>query len=266
MRKRFDQNRPLLERLILSFVLPGIAGAINASGFFAVGTYTSHMTGLVARIGDELASGNLWLASWALLFVAAFISGAMTATAVILHAKRHGRAPYWRPLLLESALLFVFATVSVGSEHGAQLNSLEMTSLLCFAMGLQNALVTKLSGATVRTTHLTGISTDIGIETMRGLDRWWQATRGQPLSVRLLQRPQLMEDPQLRDLRRHLAIWTSFLIGATAGPALYLTIGHIAMLVPCLLLMGLAFFDGWIGLTGRTLQPTATTGLHGSAS
>ena len=35
---------------------------------------------------------------------------------------------------------------------------------LLFAMGLQNSLVTKISNATVRTTHLTGLFTDLGIE------------------------------------------------------------------------------------------------------
>ena len=37
-------------------------------------------------------------------------------------------------------------------------------TLLCFIMGLQNATITKLSGAEIRTTHMTGIVTDLGIE------------------------------------------------------------------------------------------------------
>ena len=35
---------------------------------------------------------------------------------------------------------------------------------LLFAMGLQNSLVTRISDAVVRTTHLTGLFTDLGIE------------------------------------------------------------------------------------------------------
>lgn len=256
MRARFHRNRALVERAILAFLLPGVAGVINASGFFAVGTYTSHVTGMVARVGDELATSHLWLAARALIFVASFIGGAMVATGLILHAQRVSRAWYWRPLLLESALLLVFATVNVGSQHGAHLNSLEMTSLLCCAMGLQNALVTRLSGSVVRTTHLTGISTDIGIEAMRALDGWRQTGR----------RPSLRRDPELGGLRRHLAIWASFLIGATAGPILYLRIGHIAMLVPCALLLLLAGFDVWFGITAQSftrapseVRPTSAT-------
>lgn len=249
MRARFNRNRAFLERAILAYLLPGVAGVINASGFFAVGAYTSHVTGIVASIGNDVASSQPWLAARALVFVISFIFGAMIATALILHARRNLRAYYWRPLLLECALLLVFATVNVGSEHGAHLNSLEMTSLLCCAMGLQNALVTKLSGSIVRTTHLTGVSTDIGIESMRALDRWWRTGRA----------PSLRNDSDLAGLRRHLAIWTSFLIGATAGPLLYLRLGHIAMLVPCVLLACLAAFDGWIGLTAHSFVPRVGT-------
>src|SRR5436305_3277039 len=110
MRNRVHQNRALLERAILAFILPGIAGAINASGFFAVGSYTSHMTGHIARIGDELAAGHLWLATRALLWVASFGAGAMAATLTILWSRRRTQALYWRALVLEAALLFVFAT------------------------------------------------------------------------------------------------------------------------------------------------------------
>src|SRR5436305_15330780 len=119
------------------------------------------MTGNVARVGDERAAAHLWLATRSLLLVGSFVLGAMASTFLVIYGKRVGRAPYWRVLLLECALLFVFATVNVGSEHGAHLNSLEMTALLCCAMGLQNALVTKLSGARIRTTHMTGVPTDI---------------------------------------------------------------------------------------------------------
>ena len=61
---------------------------------------------------------------------------------------------FWRPLLLEAALLFCFASISVGVGHPPHINSFSMTSLICFGMGVQNALVTKLSGARIRTTHL----------------------------------------------------------------------------------------------------------------
>ena|SRR5438105_4609828 len=243
---RQTRNKPLLERAILAVMLPGVAGAINAAGFFAVGTYTSHVTGNVARVGDELAAGHLWLAARSLIFVGCFFLGAAACTSLILYGKRRGSPPYWRALLLECALVFVFATVSVGSEHRAHLNSLEMTSLICVAMGVQNAMVTKLSGAVVRNTHMTGITTDIGIEAARFVDH----LRHSP------QRRSLWSDPEWRKLRLHFAILISFLSGATIGPALYILFGHLGMLAPCAVLLLLAAFDGYVGLTAQTLDPS----------
>lgn len=231
------RDKAFLERLMLAVVLPAVAGAVNAAGFFAVGSYTSHVTGNVARIGDELASGNLWLATRSAIFVASFLSGALGSTLLILHGKRIGGPPYWRPLLAECALIFVFATVNVGAGHRAHLNSLEMTSLICVAMGAQNALVTKLSGAVVRNTHMTGITTDIGIEIGRFFFRSFHR-----------------EPQDLRKLELLAGILISFLVGATGGSMLYVWFGHFGMLLPCGVLLGLAAFDGWVGLTAHTLQ------------
>lgn len=233
-----EERKSLLEQLTLAVVLPGVAGAVNAAGFFAVGSYTSHVTGNVARIGGELADGHLWLAARAAILVLSFFSGALLSTLLILHGKRVGGPPYWRGLLAECALVFVFATVSVGSEHRAHLNSLEMTSLICVAMGLQNAMVTKLSGAVVRNTHMTGITTDIGIEMGRLLHRRWHREPAH----------------ETARLRLHGLVLLSFLSGATVGSALYVVFGHFGMLLPCLVLLGLAVFDGYVGLTAHTLH------------
>jgi uncharacterized membrane protein YoaK (UPF0700 family) len=234
------------ERAILVYLLPCIAGAVNGTGFFAIGTYTSHMSGNLARIGDELAAGHFSLARGVLLLVLSFLGGAMIATLLIRHARRKGGAPYWRPLVLECVILFVFATVNVSSERGAHLGSVAMTSLLCLAMGLQNALVTKLSGARLRTTHMTGVVTDIGIELARELDAWWHGGATVPLEDRAQTRERL---------RLHAAVLGSFLGGAILGPFSYLAVGHIAMLLPMSILACLALFDVRVGLSAASVAP-----------
>jgi uncharacterized membrane protein YoaK (UPF0700 family) len=238
------------ERNVLATLLPAIAGAINASGFFAVGMYTSHMTGLVSRAGDSFAEHQWWLGSRVLLFLGCFIGGAMTATALVLYARKRQQPAFWRPMLLEAAVLFVFASITVGSGHGrgAHLNSFAMTSILCFGMGVQNALVTKLSGARMRTTHLTGVSTDIGIELMKTVLHWHDLSAHKPLAQRLSLLPEVGAGVEAQHLRLHLRILLCFLLGATGGAALYLVVGHWSMLIPVLLLCGLAVFDLRLGL------------------
>ncbi len=229
-------------------VLPGIAGNINASGFIALGVYTSHVTGSVARLGDELATHHFDKAGEALTLIGLFLLGAMTATALVEIATRTKRPRFMVALLIEAFLIALFALLSIHSERHWRFQHGELLGLLCFSMGLQNALVSRVSGAVVRNTHLTGIVTDLGIETVRYL--YWKvdALRGNT-------------PPPSLDLRRaklHFTILASFVSGATVGPALYLAIGSISMLLPVAALVLLAAFDAWAGLTGRLEIPPAS--------
>jgi uncharacterized membrane protein YoaK (UPF0700 family) len=151
--------------LHLGCVLAFVAGAVNAGGFLAIGGYTSHMTGIVSSMADDLALGNVKVALAALGAWLAFVAGAAT-TAVLINwtRRRKLRSQYALSLLLEAALLLLFG---VAGTYLAALRDLLIpltVLLLCFIMGLQNAIITKISGAVIRTTHVTGLSTDIGIE------------------------------------------------------------------------------------------------------
>ena len=147
----------------LGGMLAFVAGAINAGGFLAVRRYTSHMTGIVSSMADDLVGGSVGLALAGLVSLAAFIGGAISTTLLISWARRHAlRSKYALALLLEALLLFGL----VGANLSSLASLLVPTAvlLLCFIMGLQNAIVTKISQAEIRTTHMTGVSTDLGIE------------------------------------------------------------------------------------------------------
>lgn len=148
----------------LGLVLTFVAGAVNAGGFFYVGQYTSHMSGIVAAIADHvvLGLGDLVLAG--LIAFGAFTLGAATSAILINWGRRHYvSTQYVLPISLECVLLLVFGAL-VGPTLPASLVQPLGIPLLCFIMGLQNATVTKISGARIRTTHVTGMVTDLGIE------------------------------------------------------------------------------------------------------
>ena len=110
-------------------------------------------------------------------------------------------------------------------------------------MGLQNALVTKISGAVVRTTHLTGITTDFGIEIVR-LCYWYQErAKGLGLVGKLELLHRCMRDPEAHRAWLHFSIFFSFFFGATVGPLLYLQGGHLTMALPCAVLLILVWTD-----------------------
>lgn len=167
----------------LGWVLAFVAGAINAGGFLAVHQYTSHVTGMVSSMADHLVLGHTQVVLNGLAGVLAFLSGAMVCAMLVNFARRHHlSSEYALPLLLEANLILVFGLL------GAQLTRIQgllvpaTVVLLCFIMGLQNAVVTKLSRAVVRTTHMTGIVTDLGIEL--GKLAYWNRDADRRLHVR----------------------------------------------------------------------------------
>lgn len=141
-----------------------VAGATNAGGLLAVGQYTSHMSGIISSAADHAVLGamDLVLAGFGALL--AFLLGAATSALLVNWGRLHvaGRE-YSLPLTLEAFLLLAFALLGAYTRQSGLVLGLAV-AVLCFIMGLQNATVTKMSGAKIRTTHMTGIVTDIGIE------------------------------------------------------------------------------------------------------
>ena len=215
----------------LGAALSFVAGATNAGGFLAVGQYTSHMTGIVSSMADNLALGELTIALAGLAALAAFLAGAMT-TAVLVNWGRRTRlrSQFALPLLLEAALLLLFGLLGATMSMQVALLLPVTVLLLCFIMGLQNAVITKISRAVIRTTHITGMVTDLGIE----LGKLVYVNRfGADLRSGV--------DPVMADrrkLRLHGLLIGMFFIGGLVGALGFkhvgysMTIGLAAILVP----------------------------------
>lgn len=175
------QHRTASTNRLLGGMLAFNAGAINAGGFLLVSMYTSHMTGFASMLADNLVLGNMTLVLGAAAALLAFTTGA-AVTAVLVNWSRHNwlRSEYALPLLVESVLLLVFglmgATLSRQTPFAVPLTVL----VLAFIMGLQNALVSKISSSQIRTTHMTGVITDMGIEL--GKLFYWNRTERPPES------------------------------------------------------------------------------------
>jgi uncharacterized membrane protein YoaK (UPF0700 family) len=202
-----------------------VAGATNAGGFLAVGQYTSHMSGIVSSVADNLVLGQIQLALAGVAAVVAFLLGAMTtAWMVNWGLRRQLQSAYGRPLLLEAGLLLVFGLFGTGINFFASLFAPLTVLLLCFIMGLQNAVITKISHAEIRTTHITGLVTDLGIEL------------GKLLYIN--RRPQ--SEPVLANRQRlgiHLRLIAGFFIGGLAGAIGFKSMGYYATLPLSLLLL-----------------------------
>src|SRR5258708_30968119 len=67
-----------------------VAGATNAGGFLAVGQYTSHMSGIVSALADNVALGDAALIVTGLGSLLMFLAGAATSAILINWGRRRG--------------------------------------------------------------------------------------------------------------------------------------------------------------------------------
>jgi len=152
----------------LAWFMAFIAGAVNAGGFLAVQSYTSHTTGNISRMADELALGHKTIALAMLSTVACFCMGAFTSGLLVsLGRRRRFRSHYALSLMIEAVLLLVFGLMGYRLQQMHKFFLPMTVILLSFIMGMHNSVVTIISNAEVRTTHMTGIVTDLGLELSR---------------------------------------------------------------------------------------------------
>jgi uncharacterized membrane protein YoaK (UPF0700 family) len=236
-----SQSSPQRTIRHLGFALAFVAGAANAGAFLAVKLYTSHMTGIVSSLADHLALGDFTLALGALGAVLSFLLGAMVSAIMINYGRRRAwRSQFALPLLLEAGLFLVFGLMGATLAGVTGLFVPATVMLLCFTMGLQNAVITKISGAVVRTTHLTGVITDLGIE-LGKLVYWNRADAGPGQHV-------VADRGRLRMFAMLIAC---FLVGGVLGAIGFKQIGYLATLPLAgilILLSAVPVFDDLRGL------------------
>jgi uncharacterized membrane protein YoaK (UPF0700 family) len=238
----------LLELVTLAVALPAIAGAVNAAGFMVVGAYLSHVTGNLARIGDEVAVGRFEVALGYSVIIAAFFGGAVLATVQIEVSKRLNKPRYIAAMLTEGLLLAGFSVLSALTPASWHQSNLLLMCMLSGAMGLQNAMVTRLSGAVVRTTHMTGIVTDIGIETVRLAFEVKDRSANLPVPKKIAALFAMGSDVEARRLRLLTYILLSFFLGAMVGPIVYLQVGYWGAIGPTMILIALGVLDLFVGI------------------
>jgi len=241
---------------LLAGYLAMIAGFVNSAGFILIGSFTSHVTGNVGRFADDLALGRT-AAVLAAIMVVAYFAGAFIASMAIESNVLRRRAVYAGLLLFEAGLLALFALLSYLMDTRNPFFHDVQALLLCVAMGLQNSFVTRLSGAVVRTTHLTGAVTDLGIESARWF-RLWRAKLGKRAKLRLLAGDAGDSEPQAPRTFLLLTILGTFVAGSALGATLAMGTGAFALLVPTIFLVAGGLFA--LRDTREIVLPRSTDG------
>ncbi len=143
--------------LLGGFVLAAIAGCVNAVGFLGIHHQSlSHMSGTVAILSTDLGRGHFMAALHTGTVLLCFFFGCVISGLVIRQSTLKLGRRYGAALAIEAGLLFA----AVYFYHGGSNYGDYLATMAC---GLQNSLATTYSGTVIRTTHVTGIVTDLGI-------------------------------------------------------------------------------------------------------
>lgn len=221
------KNRTFLHNLRLATLLSLVAGMVNITGVLALKTLTTNVTGHFAYFADEFMNKNYAVAFTFLAFIFFFFIGSFTSNFLSeLVALRRPRLMHLIPIALE--IIVLINVGYFGSKYDLSIiNDKLMAFALLFAMGLQNSLVTKVSNSTVRTTHLTGLFTDLGIE----------------LSQLFFYKKQEEKKRLKSNIYLRLSIITFFFIGCFLGDIIYLAVALKTLYVAAFFLLLALMYD-----------------------
>lgn len=156
------KSRTIKHNLRIATVLSFVAGIVNVTGFLSFNELTTNVTGHFALFINDVAHFEFWRGTIYFLYIFSFLAGSFTSSLLIEKFKESKKLNiYVVPTIIEVLILSLIAFFSNILEF---IQTDVIACLLLFAMGLQNSYVTKISNAVVRTTHLTGLFTDLGIE------------------------------------------------------------------------------------------------------
>ncbi|HTB23208.1 MAG TPA: YoaK family protein [bacterium] len=224
--RRLDHGSLLRLGGILAFT----AGALNAGGFQALGFYTSHVTGNTSKTANELALGHLAGAVSFGILVPTFMAGAFLSGMLLSYGRRHRyRARHAFSMTMEAGLICLFGLF--GDALSRESFFAPATAvLLSFVMGMHNAVSSSMSRTEVRTTHMTGNATDLGLE----LSQLLYANRAQARKMA----------PVRADRRRlslHAVLVACFFAGALSGALAFARYGYVCALPLAGVLLLLSF-------------------------
>ncbi|MFO0834282.1 MAG: DUF1275 family protein [Phycisphaerales bacterium] len=241
------QAHSFTQQARLAITLAWVAGYTNIVALIACGTVTSHVTGNASNLGRHVVEGNWPAAAFMLFVLLMFFAGACVSAILTESGWRRGsESIYVLPSLAQAILLTAFAVGLEFREPNQPPSLLAvwwLTGLASMAMGLQNATITRISSGVVRTTHLTGVLTDLGSETVQFF--YWLADRRRsspPLSPMALFHS-ARTHPTATRLALLASIIGSFMLGAALGT---LAIDHFtkwAMVPPVLFLFWIIWQD-----------------------
>jgi uncharacterized membrane protein YoaK (UPF0700 family) len=225
MLRHIGTKRTYRHNVNLASLLGLTAGFVNAAGFLGFAVLTTNVTGHAALFAERIAMQDWKAARVVALWMFLFFAGAFLSGLIVSRTGRNQRFSYVLPILIEIAILLMVALLGYNYDNSLVAKEIFAGGLL-FAMGLQNSLVSLVSGSVVRTTHLTGTFTDLGIE----LSQLFQKINSDRTAL-------------ISRIKLRLVIICFFMCGALSGAYLFRLLSFHAFFIPVLLLCFTLLYD-----------------------
>lgn len=239
MKALHDEHTIFSRRHMPSWLLLAAAGGtVNATGFVAHARFVTHVTGTISKIGIDASGGDAGpIVIESAIILACLVLGAMSATPLV-GGDEHGKRPrHALPLVVVATILAALAALGSTGVFGGfgsdtETRNFVFLSALSFAMGLQNAAVAAATRLIVRTTHMTGAATDLGLHLGVAFRSAGDARRAS------------LRQAALRAGKRG-----AFMFGAAAGAVLAARLGFLALAFPALA-VAMATASSFVGTPG----------------
>lgn len=227
MFRHYGRGRAFIHNLRLATLLSLVAGMVNICGVFSVKTLTTNVTGHFAFFAEELVLKNYELALIFVGYVFSFLFGSFLSGLLTQIVSRSSLkiSPVVPSMIIE---ILTLSSIGVYSNFTIQSNDVHLiAAAMLFSMGIQNSLVTQVSNSIVRTTHLTGLFTDLGIEL-----------------AQLFFYRKLEEKSKLsQSIRLRAAIILFFFVGCISGGFLFSYFGLRTLFIAAAILLFTLFYD-----------------------
>lgn len=191
-------------------VLAFCAGVLNATalmGFTHISA--SHVTGNVSSLSVAVLSGDWVNTKLFLMSIVSFWVGSVLSGMIIGSSEYNIHRNYGYAMYLEAILLILSLMLYMNDNYFGQM-------MIAMACGLQNSMVTTYHGTVMRTTHLTGTTSDLGSI----VGNWLVGRRIKFSRVLLLS-----------------ALWWGFFMGGFVAVTMYRTFGYLSMLLPIVIIL-----------------------------
>jgi uncharacterized membrane protein YoaK (UPF0700 family) len=239
-------NRTLKANLMLASSTAMVAGIINVAGVIAFLAFTTNITGHVALLARKVSAQDIEEVVTVFIWLLMFFMGAFVSHFLVRSFERRSLyKAHAMPILAEMVILLFVAIYGNHFFDGTDLEREVIIGAMLFSMGLQNSLVSTISGGLIKSSHLTGLFTDVGADFAEWIHP--RTAKTEVVKNRLYVR---------------LTVLAFYFLGALAGGYFFELFNFKVFYFIPLILLSILFYDIWdvvFNKLGRKFTPDTKT-------